>query len=194
MSEVNEKTAEVNATPEAPKAEQKPAEKTPDVQELLVEIAKLKRDRDKLASESGEWRKKYQSTLTEQQKASEEKAEAEAEKEARFQQLVRENQINKIEKSYLGQGWTADEAARMAVAEADNDFETKMRILKEVDERKAKQVMADFLKSRPDIQTGTGNGMTKEQYDRLVETYDVEALTKLKRENPAEYERLKNIK
>ena len=194
MSEVNEKTAEVKATPEAPKPEQKPAEKTPDVQELLVEIAKLKRDRDKLASESGEWRKKYQSTLTEQQKASEEKAEAEAEKEARFQQLVRENQINKIEKSYLGQGWTADEAARMAVAEADNDFDTKMRILKEVDERKAKQVMADFLKSRPDIQTGTGNGMTKEQYDRLVETYDVEALTKLKRENPAEYERLKNIK
>ena len=195
MSEVNETTVVEQATEtvEIPEKNAETKESAPDVQDLMTEIAKLKRANDKLSSESAGWRKKYQSTLTEQEKASEAKAEQEAEREERYNQLLRENQMNKVEKSYLAQGWTADEASRMATAEVDGDFDARMKILAEVDARKAKQVMADFLKSRPDIQYGTGNGMTKEQYDKLVDNYDVAALTKLKRENPAEYERLSKM-
>ena len=195
MSEVNETTVVEQATEtvEIPDKNAETKESAPDVQDLMTEIAKLKRANDKLSSESAGWRKKYQSTLTEQEKASEAKAEQEAEREERYNQLLRENQMNKVEKSYLAQGWTADEASRMATAEVDGDFDARMKILAEVDARKAKQVMADFLKSRPDIQYGTGNGMTKDQYDKLVDNYDVAALTKLKRENPAEYERLSKM-
>lgn len=195
MSEVNETTVVEQATEtvEVPEKNAETKESAPDVQDLMTEIAKLKRANDKLSSESAGWRKKYQSTLTEQEKASEAKAEQEAEREEKYNQLLRENQMNKVEKSYLAQGWTADEASRMATAEVDGDFDARMKILAEVDARKAKQVMADFLKSRPDIQYGTGNGMTKEQYDKLVDNYDVAALTKLKRENPAEYERLSKM-
>lgn len=168
---------------------------SPDVQELMTEIAKLRRTKDKLTAESAEWRKKYQSTLTEQEKASEEKAEREAEREEKYQQLLKENTIAKTEKMYLGLGWTADEAAKMAVAEYDNDTTTKVKIQAAVQERLAKQTMADFLKSRPDIQYGTGNsGMTKEKFDRMMDDYDIEALTKFKREHPEEYARYKNAK
>lgn len=189
MNEENTSIATPETKPETSGAAET-KETTPDVQELLTELAKLKRTNDKLASESAEWRKKYQATLNEQERASEEKAEREAEREERLQALIRENTINKIEKAYLGQGWTADEAAKMAVAEADNDFETKMKIQKAVEDRKAKQVMTDFLKSRPDIQYGTEkSGMTKDQFDRMVDKNDVAGLTKFRREHPEEYKR-----
>lgn len=165
---------------------------SPDVQELMTEIAKLRRTKDKLTAESAEWRKKYQSTLTEQEKASEEKAEREAEREEKYQQLLKENTINKTEKMYLGLGWTADEATKMAVAEYDNDTATKVKIQAAVQERLAKQTMADFLKSRPDIQYGTGNsGMTKEQFKKLMDDTDIKALTEFKRKHPEEYAKYK---
>lgn len=170
-------------------------EKTPDIQELMTEVAKLKRANDKLASESAGWRKKYQSTLSEQEKVSEEKAERDAEREEQFQQLLKENTIAKNEKMYLGLGWTAEEASQMAVAEYENDVPAKVKIQAAVQERLAKQTMADFLKSRPDIQYGTGNsGVTREQFDRMMADMDIEALTKFKREHPEEYARFKNTK
>ena len=156
----------------------------PSVQDLMVEIAKLKRTNDKLSSESAEWRKKYQSTLSEKEKASQEKAEKEAEKEEQFKTLLRENRMNKIEKSYLAQGWTADEASRMAVAEVDEDFDTRMKILAEVEGRKSKQVMSEFLKNRPELQYGTGNStVTQEQFNKM----NLQERTKLKREHPDTY-------
>lgn len=166
---------------------------SPDVQELMTELAKLRRAKDKLTAESAEWRKKYQSTLSEQEKASEEKAEREAEREEQFQKLLKENTINKTEKMYLGLGWTAEEASRMAAAEYDGDIEAKVKIQTAVQERLARQTMADFLKSRPDIQYGTGNsGVTKEQFDKMMADLDIDALTKFKREHPDEYAKYKN--
>lgn len=183
MSDNAETITEETTQEGTPQAE----EKQPDAQELLNEIARLKRTKDKLMSESAEWRKKYQSTLSEQEKASQEKADREAEREEQFKALVRENQINKIEKSYMKQGWTADEASRMAIAEADGDFEMRMKILSEVDARKAKSVRDEFIKSRPELQYGTGaSGVSKEQFDKM----NLAERTKLFRENPDEYKRL----
>lgn len=195
MSEVE--TTNVNTQTQEAKVEAtntETATESPDVQELMTELAKLRRAKDKLTAESAEWRKKYQSTLSEQEKASEEKAEREAEREEQFQRLLKENTINKTEKMYLGLGWTADEASKMAAAEYDGDIEAKVKIQTAVQERLARQTMADFLKSRPDIQYGTGNsGVTKEQFDKMMENMDIEALTKFKREHPDEYARYKTL-
>ena len=181
---------ETTETQQAEETTQARTENAPDVQELLVELAKLKRTNDKLSSESAEWRKKYQSKLSEQEKVSEEKAEREAEREEQYNKLLRENQMNKIEKSYLGQGWTADEAERMATAEVDGDFDTRMKILSEVEQRKVKAAKDEFIKSRPELQFGVGTTITKEQFDKM----NLRELTRLKRENPTEYERLNAIK
>jgi len=171
-----------------PEEKKKPEEKEPTIQDLMTEIAKLKREKDKASSEAAEFKKKYRESLSEVEKASEEKAEQEAQRDEQFKQLLRENTINKIEKSYLAMGWTADEASSVAIAEADGDFDTKVKIMAQVDARKKKEYEADFLKSRPELNFGTGDGKTytKEQFDKMSPT----ELTKLKRENEAEYNRL----
>jgi hypothetical protein len=133
----------------------KEEKKEPDIQELMNEIARQKRAIDKLTHENSDLTKKYRATLSEQEVASIEKAEAQAKQEEYIKNLVRENNINKLEKSYLGMGYTSDEAARIAVAEADNDFETRMKIMNEVDARKAKEHEAKWLAERPQINSGT---------------------------------------
>lgn len=166
----------------------KGAEKTPSVQDLLVEVAKLKRERDRAAKESAEWKKQFRATQSEQEIANAEKAEAQAKRDEEFEQMKKELQINKLEKAYMGMGYTADEAGRIAVAEAEDDFTAKMRIMAEVDARKMKEHEAEWLKNRPLVNAGTGNGKTytQEQFDKMG---PVER-TKLYRENRAEYDRL----
>lgn len=160
----------------------------PNAQDLLVEIAKLKRIADKNAAEAAEFKKKYRESLSEVEKASMEKAEKEAERDEELKQLRRDNSINRVEKSYLAMGWTAEEASRMAIAEVDGDIDTKVKIMAEVDARKKKEYEAEFLKSRPDVNVGGGSGqtVTKEKFDSM----SIIERTRLKKENPAEYERL----
>ncbi len=183
-----ENTGTEGTKPEEKKPETKPETKEPTIQDLMNEVAKLKREKDKASSEAAEFKKKYRESLSEVEKASEEKAEKEAQREEQFQQLMRENTINKIEKSYLAMGWTAEEASKVAIAEADNDFDAKVKIMAEVDARKKKEYEAAFLASRPELNAGTGNGKTytKEQFSKMSPV----ELTKLKRENEAEYNRL----
>jgi len=163
-------------------------ENIPSTQELLVEIAKLKRERDRAARESAEWKKQFRATQSEKEVADAEKAEAQARRDEEFEQMKKELQINKLEKAYMGMGYTSDEAGRIAKAEADDDFSAKMKIMAEVEARKLKEHEAEWLKSRPLVNAGTGKGKTytQEQFDKMG---PVER-TKLYRENRAEYDRL----
>jgi hypothetical protein len=139
------------------------AKNEPSIQDLMTEIAKLKRASDKAASEAAEYKKKYRESLNEVERASMEKAEKEAQREEEFNNLRRENNINRLEKQYRMIGFTDEEAAKMAVAEADNDQATKIKIMSEVDERKKKAYEAEFLASRPDVNVGgAGSTVTKE--------------------------------
>lgn len=170
------------------KPEQNDTKQSDNIQELMNEIARLKRQADKNASEAAEFKKKYRESLSEAEKASMEKAEAEAAREEQFNQLVRENTINKVEKGYLAMGWTADEATAMAKAEVDNDLDAKIKIMAQVDARKKKDYEAEFIASRPELKVGNPNGVTytKEQFNAMTPT----DRTKLFRENKAEYDRL----
>lgn len=146
--------------PETDAAESKPAtppEKTLEEKynELMVEFAKLKRASDKNSSEAADWRKKYQATLSEKEKMDMDKAEEEAKREEQFQALLRENRINKLEKDYLGLGYLPEEAAQMAVAEVDGDFDARKKLMSSVDARKKKAYEAEWLKTRPEINAGT---------------------------------------
>lgn len=186
-SKIPEATAEVKPETKA-ETKETPEKSEPSVQELMTEIARLKRAADKASSEASEFKKKYRESLSEVEKASMEKAEKEAAREEEFNQLRRENSINRLEKQYMVLGFTPDEAARMAIAETDNDQDAKIKIMSEVDGRKKKQYEAEFLASRPDVNVGgsTGNTVTKEQFDNMGPV----ELTKFKRANPAEYDRL----
>lgn len=188
IKDVTQQPAEkpIEQPKEAPKEEKK--EKEPTVQELMVEMAKLKRAQEKASSEAADYKKKWQASLSEQEKASMEKAEAEAKRQEEWNAIVRENKINKIEKTYLAMGWNAEEASKMAIAEVDDDFDGKVKIQREVDARKKKEIEAEIFKTIPNVNIGGSSGKiyTKEQFDAMNPI----ELTKLKRENPAEYDRL----
>ena len=187
---VAEETKQEDVKVEAEKKEEAKTEtkNEPSVQELMNEIAKLKRQADKASSEAAEFKRKYRESLSEVERASMEKAEKEAAREEEFNKLLRENSINRLEKQYMALGFKEEEASRMAVAEADGDQDVKIKIMKEVDERKKKDFEKEFFASRPDVNVGGGTGatVTKEQFDAMNPV----ELTKLKRENPAEYDRL----
>ena len=160
------------------------------VQELMAELAKVKRAQEKAASEAAEYKKKYNAKLSEKERVDAEKAEREAEREEQFQQLLRENKINKFEKYYLGElKYTSEEASQMAIAEVDDDFDAKLKIQLAVDKRKKKEYEAEFIKSRPQMNAGTGDGktVTLEQFTKM----GVADRVKLKRSDPDGYERLR---
>lgn len=164
------KTEEIVDEPiktEEPKKTDEPKE--PTVQELMLELAKVKKAQEKAASEAAEYKKKYNATLSEKEKVDMEKAEQEAEREERFKALERENRINKLEKGYLAMKYTPDEATRMAVAETDGDLEAKMKIMTEVDARKRKELEQELRRNLPEPNFGVGDekpNMTKEEFDK----------------------------
>lgn len=150
--------------------QEKKEPETTDMQELLNRIATLERKADKASAEAADYKKKWKDSLSSQEQASIEKAEKEAEREEKFNQLLRENSINKLEKTYLGLGYLAEEAEKMAAAEFDGDLETKTKIMREVDARKKKEFEAEFLKSRPDINAGAGGenpNISKEAFEKM---------------------------
>ena len=185
-----EKTeAQVAEKPAEKPAEQPETKHTEeDVQKLMVELAKAKRERDKASTEAREYKDKWKASLSEVEAANMEKAEKEAAREEEFNKLKRENSINRLEKTYLAMGWTPDEAQRMATAETDNDFDTKLKVMAEVDERKKKEMEKTILASYGNVNVGaTGStSYTVEQFGKM----SISERSKLYSENREEYNRL----
>lgn len=139
--------------------------KEPSVQDLMVELAKLKKAQEKAATEAATYKKKYNEKLSEKERVDAEKAEREAEREEEFQQLLRENKINKLEKYYLGElKYTPDEASKMAIAEVDDDFDAKLQIQLAVDKRKKKEYETEFVKNNPRINAGVGGSEEEDAF------------------------------
>lgn len=186
----------VEQTPEAQsetKADAKPAEAEKpitqeDMQKLMNELAKARRDRDKASSEAAEFKKKYRDSLSEVEQANMEKAEREAAREEEFKALKREVEVNRLEKTYLAMGWTADEASRMATAEADGDMDAKLKVMSEAQERQKKDLEKTILASYGNVNVGASNSstVTPEQFEKMT----IAERSTLFRENKAEYDRL----
>lgn len=160
----------------------------PTVQELMVELAKLKRAQEKAASEAADYKKKWQSSLSEKEQADMAKAEAQAKKDEEFESLKRQVRVNELTENFMDLGYSKDLARKAANAQADGDTVTLLTIQKQFQEKQKSDWEAEFLKSRPEINSGTGATQTlsKEEFDKMT----LMERTKLKRENKAEYDRL----
>ena len=158
------------------------------LQSALVEMAKLRRQLDKTSSEAADYRRKWKDSLTETERASQEKAEAEAARQAEFDEMKRRLAINDLVSEYMDREFPKDIATKIATARYDGENDTVNVIEKQMDEVKRKKWEADFLKSRPDINAGTGTAPTisKEDFDKMT----LMEKSKLKRENAEEYKRL----
>ena len=134
------------------------------IQALMLENAKLKKAQERAASEAADYKKKYNATLTDAQKAAQEKAEKEAERQEQFDKLLKENTVNKLSKNFLKLGYPEDKAEEAANAQYDGDTETLFRIQSEVQESLIKQKEAEWLKSRPPVTTGAGDGNAEDPF------------------------------
>lgn len=185
-AESNEPQDKGDKSPKGKEKDESKGSSDIDIQKMMTDYAKLKRAFDKTSSELADTKKALKERLTEQEIASQEKAEAEAKREEEFEYYKRKDKIHETEKAYLKLGYTADEAERIAVAEADNDFETRSQIMGEVMARQKKEMEAEFIANRPEINAGSGSDvLTKEKFDHM----DMVERTKLRRNDPETYEK-----
>ena len=85
-------------------------------------------------------------------------------------------------------GWTADEASRMATAEADGDMDAKLKVMTEAQERQKKDLEKNILASYGNVNVGASGSstVTPEQFKNM----SIAERSNLFRENKAEYDRL----
>ena len=161
-NDVAQESKKVETTP---KVEEKPTTKSTEeqLQALMIENAKLKRSFDKAASEASDYKKKYNATLSEQEKASLEKAEAEAKRDERLAELEREVSVHRFTEQYLDLGYDKESAIAAATAQVDNDVETLFKLQKKIIDEKILAKEQELIKDIPRAKTGTYASMTKEQ-------------------------------
>ena len=148
-----------------PKTEDKPTTSSIEdqIQQLMVENAKLKRAMDKASSEAADYKKKYNATLSEKEQADMAKAEEQARRDERLAELERENSIHKFTESFLDLGYDKESAIAAATAQVDNDVETLFKLQKKVLDEKVVAKEQELIKSMPRAKTGVYSSMTKEQ-------------------------------
>ena len=170
-SESTNETTQTLTKPESttPKTDEKPT--TPDVQEqiqqLMVENAKLKRAMDKASSEAADFKKKYNATLSEKEQADMAKAEEQARRDERLAELERENSIHKFTEQFLDLGYDKDSAIAAATAQVDNDVETLFKLQKKIIDAKVQAKEQELYKSIPRAKTGVYASMTKDQIMKI---------------------------
>lgn len=150
----------------APKAEEKPttsASNEDQIQKLMVENAKLKRAMDKAASEAADFKKKYNATLSEQERASQEKAEEQARRDERLAELERENSIHKFTEQFLDLGYDKESAISAATAQVDGDVDTLFKLQKKIIDEKVLAKEQELIKDIPRAKTGVYASMTADQ-------------------------------
>ena len=141
------------------------------LQQLMVENIKLKKAQERAASEAADYKKKYNATLTDKQRADQEKAEKEAEREEQFNKLLKENTVTKYEKNFLALGYSEDLANKAAVAQYDGDTESLFKIQSEFQQKLIKDREAEWLKNRPDVQAG--NSEDDDKTDPFLKGFDM---------------------
>lgn len=165
-TETNDAVQPETKATSTPKADDKPTKSVSveeQLQQLMVENAKIKRAMDKAASEAADYKKKYNATLSEQERASQEKAEEQARRDERLAELERENSIHKFTESFLDLGYDKETAVKAATAQVDGDVDTLFTLQKKIIDEKVLAKEQELIKDIPRAKTGVYSSMTADQ-------------------------------
>lgn len=164
-----------DATPKSepvvtPKGDDKPTPSSEEqLQQLMIENAKLKRAMDKASSEAADYKKKYNATLSEKEQADMQKAEEQARRDERLAELERENSIHKFTESFLDLGYDKESAIAAATAQVDNDVDTLFKLQKKVLDEKVLAKEQELIKDIPRAKTGVYSSMTADQIMNITD-------------------------
>lgn len=192
MAEVNtnqvtepEVTITENVEPQTEPADNK--ELLKQIADLKAELNRNKKARDKALSEVGEYKKQLRAKMTADEQAEIERQEAEAERKAYVESLETFKKTAEATARYALQGMNQDMAKQAADAEISGDMDLLADIQRKHAQQMVKDAQAEWLKSRPEINTGGGNSnITQEQFDKM----NMIQRTKLYNESPDVYRAL----
>ena len=133
--------------------------------EAQAEIAKLKNSLSKANSEAADYKKQLRAKQTVQEQEDEAKREAKEQQDAYMKDLEQFKARTLAEKRYRLQGMTEEMADKAAQAEIDGDMDTLATIQKQHTDAALKAAKAEWQKSIPEVNRGTGNAptMTKDE-------------------------------
>ena len=131
---------------------------------LTSNYEKVKNANNKMSSEIADYKRQLKAKMSEdEQKASEAKEHEDERKE-----LEREVSVSKNKASFIGLGYTEEQAETASEAMADGDVESVLKVQKEFNENLEKAVKAEMLKNTPKPASGSNeNVMTKEKFSKL---------------------------
>lgn len=109
---------------------------------------------DKTASQVADYKKRLRATLTEAEQKAQEEKERQETIETELQSLRRSSAIAGLEKNYLGLGYDAETASKIAEATHDNDMETVFDLQKKFLDNKQKAIKAEIMKNVPGAVSG----------------------------------------
>ncbi len=173
-------------------------QKTPDISALEAELKAVKAERDKLkqsvtnaSADASEWKKKYQSKLSEEDKAKEEQDAAYAAMQEKLTALEAERDIANFTATLTGTDIGMDAETAKSVAEAlhtgetDKVFSGIRKFIESHDKAMAEKAMLN----NPTLPGGKSTKtVTKEEFDRM----GYREMVALKNEHPELYKELMN--
>ena len=188
----------MNQTTEKPEVENPAVEDqknndTPTVEELMAQLAneraekeKYKNASNKASSEAATYKKQLRSKQTAEEQEAEAKAEAERLQKEKFESMSKE--LNHIKAVNAYQKTISDENAidTLIDAIADADHNVISNVIENEVKRRMKEAKAEWLKSRPPINSGGGDSsVTQEQFNKM----DYYQRVEFRNKNPELYEK-----
>lgn len=123
---------------------------------------------DKYATEAADYKKKYNATLSEQERKEAELAEQNRQRDAELAQLKRDRAIDQQTAKYLSLGFDAELAKDTAVASVDGNTDAVFaNMTKHQQDREAK-LRAELLKSTPTPPSGDAPNLGNQQYEKMA--------------------------
>ena len=164
-----EETIVTNETTESQvKADESAKKATPTVDELMAKLAlaeaernKLKNANDKLSKESAEFKRQQRASMTAEEQKNAEIEEKIRELTERAEQAERENNHSKAVAAYKGLS-DEDTVEKLIDAINDSDHAAIANIINEEVARAVKAAQGEWLKTRPQLASGAGSSMSKE--------------------------------
>jgi hypothetical protein len=149
---------------------------------------KLKLANDKNSHDASEWKKKYNSTLTEQEQAKIASEQASAELQAKYDALLKETNVMKYTNQFLASGMDEKLAKSSAEALANGDMDTVFENQKKFASSVKKQVTDELLKDTPKPDGGNPDGDDTPKVTRKdISKMSLQEQLKFSKEHPEEY-------
>lgn len=153
-----------------PKVPDSVSEDTPTVEELMTQLAeeraknvKLKNDKDNASSEAANYKKQLMARMTANEQEAAAKAEAEAAKDAKIQELETKFRLMDYSKRFMGVGMDETSATELAgltgeIAEPEKFFSALDKFVKATIKKAGEDSVEALIKSNPSIKAGNGDG------------------------------------